>query len=272
MKRDAKDTVRKYFDHDAEAYLSAYSAACAGPRSEIFRDRRRLVLDLVRNPIGRVLDIGAGPGVFTSALLEREGECWVVDLSLEMIAAGRDRLADNPLAHRAHYEVADVERLPFRDRFFDTVVCVGLLQYLAIPDAALQEMARVTRPGGQILVTFPNLDSPLNALHRRVVFLLRGGLACLRRGGIDLHPDASRLTFREDIPNHWLSFRQIEMTARRFGLHPHSIVYHSFHFPFSIPGLRRLLCMWDRLLNRAFPPSPRSTWGREVIVQFLRDR
>ena len=260
--------VQEYFDQDVEGYLSASTATTGSARSEIFQERRQRVLDVMHEPVGRVLDIGSGPGVFTKALLDRGGECWILDLSPRMVAAGRERLAGDPAAHRLHYAVADLERLPFGDRLFDTVLCIGVLQYLATPDVALRELARVTRHGGQVIVSFPNQRSPLNSLQRAIVRSLRGGQAILRRLGMELHPPSSRLTFRDDIPNASFAQDQMEAMARQVGLQPQGVVYHSVHFPFSIPGLHVLLRAWDRLANRAFRTGRFTMWGREILMRF----
>ena len=60
MDSDTKAAVRDYFNRDVSGYRRAYSAP-DGARAEIFRERRRLVLELLRRPVGRVLGIGSGP-------------------------------------------------------------------------------------------------------------------------------------------------------------------------------------------------------------------
>ena len=51
--------------------------------------------------------------------------------------------------------VADVQHLPVRDESIDWVVCLEMLQYVASPDAAVCEIARVLRPGGATVVSVP---------------------------------------------------------------------------------------------------------------------
>jgi SAM-dependent methyltransferase len=53
--------------------------------------------------------------------------------------------------------VADVQHLPVRDDSIDWVVCLEMLQYVASPDAAVREIARVLRPGGATVVSVPFL-------------------------------------------------------------------------------------------------------------------
>jgi len=266
-----KGVVRQYFDEEADGYLRAYLSQDGSARSEIFQERRRLVLECLDGSLGRVLDIGSGPAVFAKPLLMRAREYWVVDLSPGMVRLGQAHLAGHPEASRMRYQVADVESLPFRDGAFDTVLCIGVLQYLLNPADALRELSRVTHAGGQVLISFPNYGSPLNILHRGLVRTLRRGLDVLQRVGVAFHPHASRLTFREDIPNTALAVRHVEEIARQVGLRPDQLRFLSVHFPFSIPGCQGLLRSWDRLANRVFHASWAPRWGREAILGFRRD-
>ena len=268
---DSKAAVQSYFDQDVRGYLRAYSRT-GQARGEIFRERRGLVLSLLQEPVGRVLDVGSGPGVFTKALLERGGDCWVVDLSPQMILVSRDQWVGSPEARRVHYGIADIESLPFDDGAFDTALCIGVLQYLAAPEVALRELSRVTRPGGQVVISFPNRRSPLNLFHQFVLLAMRTLWRGLRRVGIKRRPDESRLTFRQDIPNRSFLLDQIEVPSRQVGLRLDRRITHSLHFPFRIPGLAGPLRMWDRLAHRFSRAGWFETWGREVIVRFVRDR
>jgi SAM-dependent methyltransferase len=266
----SKAAVRRYFDEDVPGYLAAYADVDSGARGEIFRERRRIVLDLVPAPAGRVLDIGSGPGVFTAALLERGARCWVADLSLPMVRAGRAAVGAMAEGGRLHHHVADVERLPFLDGAFDTVLCVGVLQYLEAPHAALRELARVCRVRGRVIVTFPNRQSPLNRLHRAVVILARAARTGLADIGIAGAPPEHRLTFRDDIPNLALGLADVARIAERSRLRTDAIRYHSLHFPVAIPGFGPVLRGWDRTANGPLRRVLPSRWAREVVARFER--
>jgi len=94
----------------------------------------------------RVLDLGAGTGVSTEELGRTGAVVIGADLSLGMLRAGR----------RARPEVrlvaADALALPFGDATFDAVTISFALRNVVDPDAALAEMARVTKPGGRLVV------------------------------------------------------------------------------------------------------------------------
>jgi demethylmenaquinone methyltransferase/2-methoxy-6-polyprenyl-1,4-benzoquinol methylase len=100
----------------------------------------------------RVLDVAAGTGMVTAALVRRSG-CRVtaLDQSEEMLGGLRARLAaDSALAARAEVVVGVAERLPFPDASFDALTFGYLLRYVDDVAATLREMARVVKPGGTV--------------------------------------------------------------------------------------------------------------------------
>ncbi len=99
----------------------------------------------------------------------------------------RDRLAMTGVD--AHYEAAHVTRgsltaLPYGDQHFARALCLDVLEHLSYDDQAraLAELWRVLQPGGQLLVSVPNLAH----LQSRVQFLLRGRL--IRTASPAKHP------------------------------------------------------------------------------------
>jgi SAM-dependent methyltransferase len=96
---------------------------------------------------GRVLDVGSGTGVLTEELAERtQGQVVGVDLDPGMVDFSRKRRG------KALYQSGDAHDLVFRDGWFDLVVCHFLLLWCADAARVAQEMIRVTRPGGAVVV------------------------------------------------------------------------------------------------------------------------
>ena len=97
-------------------------------------------------PGQRVLDVGAGPGALTGALVERIGPAWVtaVDPSEPFVAALRER---NP---GVEVQQASAESLPFDDAGFDATLAQLVVHFMSDPAAGLGEMRRVTRRGGVV--------------------------------------------------------------------------------------------------------------------------
>jgi demethylmenaquinone methyltransferase/2-methoxy-6-polyprenyl-1,4-benzoquinol methylase len=135
--------VAAMFDGVAARYDRTNTILSFG-RDRLWRRETRLALDL--KPGERALDLGAGTGVSTEEL-GRSGALAVgADLSLGMLQVGRNTRPKVPLL------AADALALPFADATFDAVTISLALRNIVDPDAALREMARVTKPGGRLVV------------------------------------------------------------------------------------------------------------------------
>ena len=128
----------------------------------------------------RVLDLAAGTAVSTVELARSGAWCVAADFSLGMLRAGRHRAV--PLVG------ADALALPFADEAFDAVTISFGLRNVADPDAALVELARVTRPGGRLVVC--EFSTPTFAPFRTVYleYLMRALPALARR--VSSNPEA----------------------------------------------------------------------------------
>ena len=100
-----------------------------------------------------VLDVASGSGDLAASFTRRvgpSGRVVMTDINEAMLRVGRDKLIDRglfpPLA------ICDAERLPFASDSFDLVSVAFGLRNMTHKDRALAEMARVTRPGGRVIV------------------------------------------------------------------------------------------------------------------------
>lgn len=93
------------------------------------------------------LDSGSGTGSLAFALAPHVGEVVATDTSEAYLDAGRAIAPEN-----VRFVEADSTALPFGYATFDIVGCVRLLHHVRRPELAVSELARVTRPGGRILV------------------------------------------------------------------------------------------------------------------------
>lgn len=103
----------------------------------------------------RVLDAGCGTGLLTLSLLrtlKRSAEVTAFDLSAPSLLKGLAALKrlGEPARHRVNFVQANLLALPFADETFDFVATSGALEYVPLGDG-LDELARVTKPGGYLL-------------------------------------------------------------------------------------------------------------------------
>lgn len=105
-------------------------------------------------PGDRVLDLAAGTAVSTVELAASGAWCVACDFSVGMLAAGAQR----PVPKVA----GDATRLPFDDETFDAVTISFGIRNVVDHEAGLREMARVTRPGGRLVVC--EFSTPTNAM------------------------------------------------------------------------------------------------------------
>ena len=82
-----------------------------------------------------------------------------MDISEEMLAVTRSRLATAVSEGRLQLAQGDVEHIPFEPNSFDLVICVGVFGYLLSDEAALGEVLHVLKPGGYFLLNLTNMYS-----------------------------------------------------------------------------------------------------------------
>jgi demethylmenaquinone methyltransferase/2-methoxy-6-polyprenyl-1,4-benzoquinol methylase len=133
--------VAAMFDGVAERYDTTNTVLSFG-QDRLWRQATRRALGLTQGD--RCLDVAAGTAVSTEELARSGAEVVACDFSLGMLRAGRHRPV--PLV------AGDALHLPFADGVFDAVTISFGLRNVADTDAALRELARVTRPGGRLVV------------------------------------------------------------------------------------------------------------------------
>jgi ubiquinone/menaquinone biosynthesis C-methylase UbiE len=95
----------------------------------------------------RALDVGCGAGALALALAPFVGEVVGVDRVPELLELARERAPAN-----ASFVEGDATALPFEEAAFDLVGTLRTLHHIPRPELVLAELARVTRPGGRVLV------------------------------------------------------------------------------------------------------------------------
>lgn len=115
-------------------------------------DMRRLVVDLAELGEGcRVVEIGCGTGFTTAEIVSRTGQesITAVDLTPEQMKKAVSRFP------HANFVRGDAENLPFKSSSFDAAISAGSIEYWPNPQKGIEEMARVTRSGGRVVILAP---------------------------------------------------------------------------------------------------------------------
>lgn len=159
------------FDRYSETYRAAVerSIAFSGADLDVFtRAKARELLGLTARRLGdprglSFLDVGCGPGETDRWLEGHVRGLTGVDVSTEMIEVARER---NPWA--VYRPDGPDGELPFQEECFEVCFAVCVLHHVPVPQrpAMLAEMARVTRPGGLVVIFEHN---PWNPLTRKAV-------------------------------------------------------------------------------------------------------
>jgi ubiquinone/menaquinone biosynthesis C-methylase UbiE len=115
------------------------------------------------HPGQKVLELGCGTGYFTRSLASTGAEITAIDISPDLLEVAR---RDCPHANIT-FEIQNAYALSYSAETFDYVVGSSVLHHLEI-DAAIREIHRVTKVGGGIYFTEPNMLNPQIALQKNV--------------------------------------------------------------------------------------------------------
>ncbi len=114
-----------------------------------------------------VLDLAGGTGDLTKEFAKRvgkEGKVVLADINESMVRVGRDRLINAGIAGNVEYTITNAEALAFPDNTFDLATIAFGLRNVTNKDKALEELYRVLKPGGQLMILeFSKVTQPLFA-------------------------------------------------------------------------------------------------------------
>ena len=138
-----RSAVERAYDRWAPVYDLVFG--------QVFERGRRASLEAAERIGGRILEVGVGTGISLPDY-SRRNRIVGVDISEAMLEKARHRVTAIGLAHVEALEVMDAERLNFPDDSFDVVVAQYVVTAVPNPEAALDEFARVLKPGGEIIL------------------------------------------------------------------------------------------------------------------------
>lgn len=151
--KDTDSTLAQFDQTGAERLEKIYlTPDVVQQREQIFQ-----LLDVQAGQLA--LDIGCGPGLTTLSLAHAvgsHGHVDAIDIAPPMLQLAARRCAD---AKQVAFHQADVLQLPFADAHFDVALATQVYEYVADMDGALKELARVMKPGAQVLLVDTDWES-----------------------------------------------------------------------------------------------------------------
>ncbi|MGD2112445.1 MAG: bifunctional demethylmenaquinone methyltransferase/2-methoxy-6-polyprenyl-1,4-benzoquinol methylase UbiE [Gammaproteobacteria bacterium] len=144
--------VRAVFDSVADSYDLMNDLMSFG----IHRLWKRHAINMAGiRPGQHILDLAGGTGDLTRLMAPRtgpDGHVVLSDINAAMLNKGRRTLLDSGISGNVTFALANAEQLPFPARCFDLITIAFGLRNITDKQQALQEMQRVLRPGGRLLV------------------------------------------------------------------------------------------------------------------------
>jgi len=136
-------TLQKAYARWAPVYDLVFGA--------LFNRGRRAAIAAADQVGGRILEVGVGTGISLPDY-SSQNRIIGIDLSEAMLRKAQRRVASLSLSNVEKLEVMDAEHLSFPDASFDVVVATHVISTVPNPEAALDECARMLRPGGEMIL------------------------------------------------------------------------------------------------------------------------
>jgi ubiquinone/menaquinone biosynthesis C-methylase UbiE len=246
----------------AEEYAQAYNDP--GPQGRFLRARLRLMQDVLAScPGGDLLDAGCGPGVMAQTLLQsrpRDFRIGVLDQSWAMVeycAASARSIG------QVYPAVGQLEALPYADATFDVTLVMGVLEY-ANASAAINEISRVTRPGGLVVITMLN---PLST-YRIIEWIIYWPLLRVL-GSIEgyLHVPSERRHTARATGIHAFTSGKLRRLMSQAHLKQVDLVY--YNVTYLVPPLDRLPSIAGRAERTGYGRTATARWSHWLATGYL---
>ncbi len=229
MINEEKD-VEKFYDIDASTYDNRWKSI-GGIATSL--SQYQIIFELCMGWRGkRIIEVGCGTGRFSPLLSEIGEKLTLVDISVEMLRAARMRL--NEIALSPYIGInSSAYHLPFQSDSFDCAVSINVFNHLHLHDVAIDEIARVLKRNGKLVINFANLYS----------YYLPAALII----------NKNRRSISGDVFSIWLSLRQIRQYLENAGFEIMHIV-GNVHIPSYLdqPIVRDVLRLLDIMSRKSF--------------------
>lgn len=238
-----RERLKRFYEtsHDYKKLLDAHDRAYLQPYVNTVNKYAR--------PGSRILDMGCGNGLSSYMLSESGHRVMGTDISAFFLSDSA-----NLQNEKLRYQVCDALDLPFTDGSFDVVCSTELIEHVTDAPRALLEMMRVLKKGGILVITGPNLCSPVWAAMDFVNMILG-------RGGRDIWAETKMQALRWGCRNLVLSLKKrfssrVEFIYRKPDMERASAGGDSDSVYYASPiDLERFLKAHDMKVIKLYEPS-----------------
>jgi phosphatidylethanolamine/phosphatidyl-N-methylethanolamine N-methyltransferase len=195
---DIEDTLRTY-----RLFSGSYDLVF-GP---VFHPGRKEAVRLANDrPSQRILEVGVGTGL-SLPYFRADARVTGIDVSAEMLAKARRRVAQRGLSQVEALMEMDAEAMSFEDNAFDAVLALYVASVVPNPARFAAEMRRVCRPGGTIVVVnhFTSENPAMRFIEKRLA-PLAGKIGFHADFPLDAFLTASELQVRETRPSNLFGY------------------------------------------------------------------
>ncbi len=254
--RRQQEKVNAYFQSQSSYWKDIY--ASGGVAGNVYQERQAAALAWIERlglmPGSRVLEIGCGAGFLSVALAQRGLRVQAIDPAEAMVELARRHAVESGTAELLSVDLGDVCALAFEDGCFDLVIAIGVMAYLKQPELAIQEMARVIRLGGHVILTAGNRAGLVNLLEpwynpvlRPFTSLVKGALV---QFGLRPWSPNKALYSHRFIDEALVSAGLVKTSGKTLGFGPFTVLHHRL-LPeaLGLPLHQRL----QRLADRGVP-------------------
>ncbi len=201
--RSIKEKYRKMSEEFGERKARGYTDAKFDPEHPVgFKNflREKMLLNMLNaSKADKVLDVGCASGRQSFLIAEKGAEVTGIDISNSFIIEARSHIKERG-TNNISFTVADIESLPFPLDHFDKILCAEILEHVLNLDEAMNQLLRVLKPGGLLVISVPNENGKGTLWQRARTLVLKERFAPLEDfslQGIERHGDAHLRKFNQ---------------------------------------------------------------------------
>jgi len=133
----------------------------------LFRTRTKQLLSLLTPPYGSILEAGYGNGILLPSLAVMSSDVHGIDIDSDPQKVSQNLKKINT---EVSLKRGDIRNTHYPDNSFDLIVAVSMIYYFAEPKPVIDEIARILKPGGSLLIGMPRTDALMDKLFRLIGF------------------------------------------------------------------------------------------------------